>query len=150
MSRSFTINTRSGKKTLQKLSYYTCTVFRGWRWLSIVTRVLQAHCAALRLAHVDCGHALHVPGPAPRHASPYPRVRELSGGAAPLITVIRARVEEKPSQWRREKGLAKLKTKSNRIHPIDPFTILELNDSSHEVLELHKICRSPDLEALEL
>ena len=30
----------------------------------------------------------------------------------------------------------------------DPFTNLELQNPSHDVPELHKICQSPDLKAL--
>ena len=35
-------------------------------------------------------------------------------------------------------------------YPTNPFTILELLHPSHDVSELHKIRRSPDLEALQL
>ena len=35
-------------------------------------------------------------------------------------------------------------------YPTNPFTISKLQNSSHDVPELHKIRRSPDLEALKL
>ena len=35
-------------------------------------------------------------------------------------------------------------------HPTNPFTILELQNQSHDVPELHNIRQSPDLEALKL
>ena len=36
------------------------------------------------------------------------------------------------------------------VSPTDPFTTLELQNPSHDVSELHEICRSPDLKALKL
>ena len=36
------------------------------------------------------------------------------------------------------------------VDPADPFTTLELQNPRHDVSELHKNCRSPDLEALKL
>ena len=35
-------------------------------------------------------------------------------------------------------------------YPTNPFTILELQNPSHDIPELHKIRRSPDREALKL
>ena len=36
------------------------------------------------------------------------------------------------------------------FYPTNPFTILELQNPSHDIPELHKIRWSPDLEALKL
>ena len=35
-------------------------------------------------------------------------------------------------------------------YPTNPFTILELQNPSHDVPELHKVPRSPDVEARKL
>ena len=34
--------------------------------------------------------------------------------------------------------------------PTDPSTTLELENPSHDVSDIRQVCRSPDLEALEL
>ena len=38
----------------------------------------------------------------------------------------------------------------NKKQPTNPFVILELQNPSHDIPEVHTIHRSPDLEALKL
>ena len=71
-------------------------------------------------------------------------------GSKPLLKLVHVSRFRDEFKERRRRKLFFLSDGASPYRPTDPFTILESRNPSHDVSELHKIRKSPDLEALKL